>query len=146
MAVLLLWAPSSRAIQLSIPPLTGERGKALDVPIMVDKADDLAGIKLVLTYDPKILTFKKGSKTDETASLMHIVNNKKPGLLIAVMAGAKGISGSNMAILILSFHVNEGVNAGTETRLRVTEVQLMSDQLKEIACDIRVNPIRISPK
>ena len=116
------------------------------MPVMIDQVDNLAGIKLVMKYDADILTFKQAARTKQTSSLMHIVNNKKPGLLIAVMAGAKGISGSNMAILILSFHVNEGVNAGTETRLRVTEVQLMSDQLKEIACDIRVNPIRISPK
>ena len=146
LAVLFLCPSPSRSAQLSIPALTAAKGKVIDVPIVIDKADDLAGVKLVVTYDPKILTFKKGSKTDQTASLMHIVNDKKPGLLIAVMAGAKGISGTNMPILILSFKVNEGVKAGTATRLAITEVQLMSDQLKDIACDIRIEPMTISMK
>jgi len=79
--------------ELYVPALKGKSGQNIDIPIMIDKVDNLAGVKLVLQYDPKVLTYKKAAKTEQTSSLMHIVNAKKPGLLIVFMAGPKGING-----------------------------------------------------
>jgi hypothetical protein len=62
--------------EINIPSLKGKAGQSIDVPVMIDKVDNLAGVKLVLAYDPKILQFKKGTKTSQTDALMHIVNDK----------------------------------------------------------------------
>ena len=112
---------------------------------MIDRVDNLAGVKLVLNYDPKTLIFKKGTKTEQTDDLMHIVNDKKPGLLILVMAGAKGIKGKDFPILRLTFEIREGLKGNHTTEIKIKEVQLMNDQLKEIKVKTISNPILILP-
>jgi hypothetical protein len=98
-----------------------------------------------MSYDAEILVFKKGAKTKQTDSLMHVVNDKKPGQVIVVMAGARGIKGKNFPIFTLTFDVKPGLKGNHVTKIAVKEAQLMSDQLKEIKCTVAVNPITIAP-
>lgn len=112
---------------------------------MIDQVDNLAGVKLVIKYDPETLTFKRGTKTKHTNSLMHIVNDKKPGLLIVVMAGARGIKGKDFSILNLTFAIKKGLKENHTIKIEITELQLMSDKLKDIKCNITVHPLVISP-
>ena len=131
--------------ELYVPALKGKSGQNIDIPIMIDKVDNLAGVKLVLQYDPKILTYKKAAKTEQTSSLMHIVNDKKPGRLIVVMAGPKGIKGKEFSIISLTFEAKKGFKSNHTTAIKITELQLMSDQLKDIKCKVKVSPITITP-
>jgi len=132
-------------IDLFIPSVEVETGQTIDIPIMLDQVDNLAGVKLVMKYDPNILVFKKSTKTEHTSSLMHIANDKKPGLLIVVMAGPRGIKGKDFSILSLQFDTKKDLKSNHTTLLKITEVQLMSDQLKELTCNIKTNPIKILP-
>jgi len=111
---------------------------------MIDHVDNLAGVKLVMEYDCKILIFKNGSKTKESNSLMHIINDKNPGKLIVVMAGARGIKGKDFPILTLTFEIKKGLTGNHATSIKINDVHLMSDQLKEIKCSVMVNPLTIS--
>jgi hypothetical protein len=120
------------AAKIGIPPMTVHPGETIDIPIIIDEAASLAGVKLVLSYDPEVFLFKKGVKTKQTDSLMHVVNDKKPGQLIIVMAGAQGIEGSNVPIFSLTFEVKAGLKGNRVTKIVFTEIQLMSEQLKEI--------------
>ena len=131
------------ATEIKIPLLTARPGELLQVPVMVDEIDNLAGVKLVLKYEPDILVYRQGMKTKETDSLMHIINDKNPGILIVVMAGAKGIRGKEFAILHLAFEVKQGVQEDRTTKINITDAQLMSDDLKEIKCTVVSNPITI---
>jgi hypothetical protein len=101
------WPGLGGATEIRISPLTAHPGQTIDVPITIDDVDNLAGVKLVMSYDPEILVFKKGAKTKQTDSLMHVVNDKKPGQIIVVMAGARGIKGKNIPIFTLSFDVKK---------------------------------------
>ena len=139
-----IWISPAWGTEIYIPQLTGTPGESIDIPVMIDQVEGLAGVKLVMTYDPKILTFKSGSKTKYTDSLMHIINDKKPGLLIVVMAGARGIKGKDFPILTLKFAINSGLKEDHTVKIRITEHQLMSDKLKDIPCTIRVKPLVIS--
>jgi hypothetical protein len=76
---------------------------------------------------------------------MHIVNDKKPGLLIVVMAGARGIKGKEFSIFTLTFEIKKGLKGNHTTEIIITEVQLMSDQLKDIKTKTTVHPITILP-
>ena len=127
-----------------IPGITARSGQSVDIPIMIDQVDNLAGLKLVIKYDPKILTFKKGVKTKHSDSLMHIINNKKPGRLIVVMAGAKGIRGKDFPILNLTFEIKAGLKENHVTNIEISDLEMMSDQLKDITCNVKVNPLIIS--
>jgi hypothetical protein len=131
--------------ELYLPGVKGKAGESIDVPIMLDQVDNLAGVKLVMKYDPEILAFKKGAKTKHTDSLIHIVNDKKPGLLIVVMAGARGIKGKDFAVFTLTFEIKKGLKGNHTTEIKITEVQLMSDQLKDIKTKTTVHPITIVP-
>ena len=75
---------------------------------------------------------------------MHIVNDKKPGILIVVMAGAKGIKGEKIPLMVFRFMVNQSLKSETRTNLKISDAQLMSDKLKEITYTTRLEPITIS--
>jgi hypothetical protein len=143
--VFLSWPGSVGATEIRISPLTAHPGQTVDIPITIDEVDNLAGVKLVMSYDQEILVFKKGAKTKQTDSLMHVVNDKKPGQIIVVMAGARGIKGKNVTIFTLTFEVKGGLKGNHKVKIAITEAQLMSDQLKEIKCNIVIDPITISP-
>ena len=144
-SVVILWPSISLAVDLYLPEINAKSGQSIDVPIMIDRVKNLAGVKLVLRYDSGMLKFKKSSKTKKSGSMMHIVNDKKPGRLIIVMAAAKGIKGENFSILNLVFEIKKGLAGKQITLIKIDEVQLMTDQLKEVKCDTKVNPIIILP-
>jgi len=136
---------TGHATELSIPAIQGKRGDQIDVPLVIDQIDNLAGIKVVIKYKPDMLIYRKGAKTEHTSSLMHIINDKKPGLLIAVMAGAKGIQGNGISILTLTFEIKKDLKTDPAGWLKITELQLMSDKLKDIACSTRIGKLTILP-
>lgn len=133
------------ATELYIPQAKAKPGKVIEVPIMIDQVDNLAGVKLVLKYDAKVLEYLSGDKTKYTAPLMHVVNDKKPGVLVIVMAGAKGIAGKKIPIFILKFKTNAGLKSKTSAGLEIKELQLMSDALKDVECKIKVGDVVVSP-
>jgi len=145
-AVVTFSAKASLATMVYLPEVQGTSGESIDLPIMMDQVDNLAGVKLVMEYDAKILSFQKGARTSHTDSFMHVINDKKPGRLIIVMAGAKGIKGKAFPLLTLTFKVKEGLKKGITTQPVLTEIELMTDKLKEIKCDLEANTVRISPQ
>jgi len=130
-------------VELTFPAVEIDPGGGFEMPVMVDGVENLAGVKLSLSYDQRVLTFKKAEKTRATTSLMHIVNDKKPGVLIIVMAGARGIKGKKFPLLRLSFEAKTPDNLPHETKIEVKEIQLMSDQLKDLPAKIVSRPILI---
>ena len=141
--VTVFWTCPASATELYIPAMKAKSGESIDIPIMIDRVDNLAGLKLVMKYDSKILTFKKGMKTKHSNSLMHVINDKKPGRLIVVMAGAKGIGGKGFAVLKLTFEIKGALKAN-HVAIEISDVEMMSDQLKDVKCTIKVNPLTIA--
>lgn len=142
----IVWAGAASGTELYIPAVKTTSGQAVQVPVMIDEVDNMAGLKVVMKYDDKILTFKKGVKTRHTDALMHIINDKKPGLLIVVMAGARGIKGKGFAVLNLTFEAKGGLKGNHVTTIEITEIEMMSDKLKDVTCQVKTNPIVISPQ
>jgi hypothetical protein len=140
-----VFAVQALGVELFVPPTDAKPGKTVVVPLMIDHVDNLAGIKIVLKYDAGILTFKRGFKTKYTDELMHVINDKTPGVLIIVMAGARGIKGTNIPLFRLTFLVDENISDSITTRMEISETQLMSDKLKVIECDVRIEPVSIDP-
>ncbi len=143
LAVSLFSISAVSATELYIPEIKAKPGDIVDIPVKMDLVENLAGVKLVLTYDSDVLGFKNAKKTRETSPLMHIVNDKKPGTLVVVMAGAKGINGKKFSIVVLNFEVKKDVKDKKTAKIEITEVQLMNDQLKDIKCNIKVSPLVI---
>jgi len=142
--LIICFSTTASATSIIFPPFEATSGQAINIPVIIDNIDNMAGIKLSLEYDNKILIYQKGEKTRITSSLMHIINDKKPGKLIIVMAGARGVKVTNQAIINLYFKVNNIEKDTVSTSFVVKEIQLMSDTLKEIDCNIKVNPVVIT--
>jgi hypothetical protein len=140
-----IWISTAQGAELSIPPIRVTSGQTFEVPLMIDQVDNLAGVKVVMKYDASILIYRGGKKTGHTASLMHIINDRKPGVLILVMAGARGIQGKDFPILHLTFTAKAGLKRNHTTRITIPEVQLMSDRLQDIDCTTNLNPLVVSP-
>lgn len=145
LAPTLFAAPEARGTEIRIPDLKGKAGQEIRVPLVIDQAANLAGVKLILLYDKEILTFREGTRSQQTQSLMHIINDKTPGKLIVVMAGARGVQGKEMTILTLTFVVRKGLTGGHTTVIESPEVQLMGDDLKEIECRFKPGTVTIVP-
>ena len=120
-------------------PASGQENNTsfVEVPIKLDQAQNLAGIKLILTYAKNRLEFQKASKTKATSSLMHIVNSKKPGRLIIVMAGAMGISGTDITLLNIRFRVKQKNDTDLNTSVKIISAELMDAKLKPVEVTIR---------
>lgn len=143
-ATVMLTGSEALCLEVFIPSARAIPGQSVDIPVVIDKVDNLAGIKIVITYDHHVLTFVTADKSKETSSLMHVVNSKNPGVLIIVMAGAKGVGGENLPLVTMRFNVRKQIpEALKQTKLAITELQLMSDQLKELKSTITIKPIEI---
>jgi hypothetical protein len=130
--------------EVVIPALKVKPGQSITIPIQVDSVNNLAGIKLIIKYDKNLLNYKRSYKTERMTSLMHIVNDKNPGVLILVMAGPKGIKGEDFSIIDLTFDVASALKGNHTTQLEIVESQLMSDRLDDIRHTVRIHPTVIS--
>ena len=137
LAAVLCVSASAWGTELRIPELKGKAGQEIQVPLIIDQTANLAGVKLVIQYDKELLTFREGAKTPHTQSLMHVINDRTPGKLIIVMAGAQGIQGREMTIMTLTFSIRKGLTGNHTTVIEIPEVQLMGDDLKEIECAVK---------
>jgi len=145
MAILLCSGPVY-ATTLIISHVFAPPGDTVTVPIIIDQIDNLAGIKIVLSYDKNELSYVKAVKGMAAASLMHVVNDRNPGRLIIVMAGARGIKGKNIKLMNLTFKLKPvPLKNVKEIGVSVNEIQVMDDKLKEVDCKIQNGGIRVIP-
>lgn len=128
---------------IHIPPLKARAGETINVQVMVDCIEKMAGVKLSLRYDAALLTYVSTQKPAQASAMLHIVNAKQPGKLILVMAGARGIRIKNAPLATFTFQVTATVSPPKEFLLEITELQLMSEQLKEIIGFVKNGKIQI---
>lgn len=132
------------ATEVYATSLTVKDASMVEVPVGIDNVEKLAGIKLVINFDKEMLSFKEGQKTKNTQAMMHVINDKNPGRLVVVMAGATGISGTNFPLIHLQFTVKNARKSNFSTRIEIVECQLMSDKLVEIKCSVKPGIITMS--
>jgi hypothetical protein len=134
---------AEKKAQLIFSEMTVKPDQQIEIPVLLNNVPNMAGIKLALKFDKNVLSYVKGEKTKTTASLMHIVNDKHPGKLVIVMAGARGVPVNNQSIMNLYFKVNKNIPEPVDIKFTVTELQLMSDSLKELEYEYKIFPIHI---
>ena len=128
-------ASSSFGAELSLNHAIAKDGKTIEIPFIIDQAVNIAGIKIALNYDRKIIKYLKITKSKASSPLMHIVNSKNPGRLIVVMAGARGIKGKQLTLFSLSFEILQ--NEKNPFDIEITKVELISDDLKPVKCSFK---------
>lgn len=140
---LLIWVTPLQAAQLVIPEIEGDPGEIIHIPIILKDIDNLAGLKLTISFDRTLLTYQNAIKSPHASGLMHLVNASSPGRLTIVMAGAAGISSRNIPVLTMIFKIHNDIHKLTRTELTIGESQLMSETLQEISHTLDSRPIII---
>lgn len=112
--------------------ITSNSDKTVLVELFLDKVELLAGMKVVMSYEKNVLQYKSMEKSASTQSLMSIANDKVHGKLIVVMAGAKGISGTNLPLMKLNFVSNHPVLTLDKINFSINSAEFMSEKLKNI--------------
>jgi hypothetical protein len=141
-SVLIAWlivlsAVPARATEVTLGYAKGKAGSEVQLPLLFDKIDNVAGIKIILTYDTEMLEFLKAEKTEKSQGMMHIVNANVPGRIVLVMAGATGIAGERLSFCTLYFRIKEKLIPALQTQIRIVEAEAKSDQLKNIQVELR---------
>jgi hypothetical protein len=108
----------------------------VEFTLKVNEVQKLAGLKISITYPDQLITYIDSTRSAETSSFMHVINDKNPGKLIIVMASGRGISGENVPLLNLRFTLSN-TNKTLPLILSATECQLMAENLNEIDCSIK---------
>ena len=101
------------------------------VQLEVKDATNLAGCKIVLSYDDTSLAFSGEQKSAPAASFLHVVNSSKPGRLVIVMAGAKNWGQENAPLITLQFTI-QTIPKNITNKISIDTAQLMSDDLKPL--------------
>lgn len=118
--------------------LLAEKAARSDAPFSVIfkavGAPDLAGIKVVLTYDASRAKYQSLKKASATKSMMHVVNDKNPGQLIIVMASATGQQKPDFELFTIDFERLDLKEQQSPFEIKVSNVEMMSAALVEIPC------------
>ncbi len=134
--MLVLFAVSASAMEMSIPSLSGEPGSAVTVLVNVDEAKGIAGGNITLNYDDTILTAKEVRGTELTESLTVIPNTGLKGEVRIAMAGTTGINGGSGAILEIDFDVKPEVPAGAKSDITIAEANMFDESGNKISVTI----------
>jgi len=119
------------ADEASLSFIPKSKDKPEEFSLVIAQADKIAGMKVILAYDEDLLVFKKAEKSRDTSSFLHVVNDKKPGQVIIVMASAKGVSGNDLPLIHLSFQKRSN-STPDKCSVKVTQLQLMTESLQEL--------------
>jgi hypothetical protein len=129
--------------ELVIPAVEACEDQMVAIPIKMRNAGNLAGVRLILEYEPRHLAYDHAAKTTASNAFVHVVNEKRPGVLIVVMAGAKGIEQQDYTLLHLYFQARKTTAGRVVSKIRIHEFEAMDDQLKRLECDLKINPLTI---
>ena len=151
---MLMWAAAAMAGDRprdgTIRVTDGTIGQSQEVrlEVVLDDVPNLAGLKLVLEYDPEILEYAGLRKATVAGSLMHMVNPRQAGRVIVVMAGARGIALDNEPIMEVAFRLKdlEGKDVPEATEVRIPEVEAMTDTLKNIPMRVAHGQVRMEKR
>ena len=127
----MLFCNSASANNAKLSFVAEDPATPLRLSLVIDRAEKIAGIKVVIAFDKDSLVLKQADKSKETSSFLHVVNDKIPGQIIFVMASARGISGENIPLCHFEFQNLENTEHHN-SQISVTHIQIMKEDLTEI--------------
>jgi len=128
-----LVAGIAHAVTVSVPDVSASAGDTFVTSISVDDATGIASGKIVLTFDPNLLTATKVEKTSLTPAP---VSNISAGRVTASWASATGIEEGSGALLKITFQVDANAKEGSKSPLTLSEVSLWDEMGKKIATEV----------
>ncbi len=124
----------SMGAELKAEKVDKQEPNTVEIKFSTVDALDLAGLKVVLHYDLQKMKYKSLDKSKETKGMMHVVNDKKPGKLIIVMASATGQKTADFDLFSINFEKLTNPDKQLPLEIEVKNVEMMSAALVEIPC------------
>lgn len=101
--ILLLSICNVSAMSLKVSDATGKVGEDVRVPIVVEKAENLGSMDLVIAYNAELLKVKSVGKGELNKGLISSNTNEQNGIISIAIADSKGING-NGEIAVITFN------------------------------------------
>lgn len=117
-------------VTLSAPP----SGQCI-VPVEIDDASGIAGMDIIIGFDPTILSPVEAKNTCLTAGFL-LMMNPSPGVLNISMASNSGIETGKGALLSIIFQVSSKAKEGDSSYLIIENVGLYDENPKPIGVSV----------
>ena len=120
----LVFCANTYGVQISVPEITAAPGSEITVEIIADDVTGIAGGKIVLEYDPEVLTAKSTRKMDLFGDLLLVESLEVAGEVRLAMAGVAGLAGGSGTIIEVDFDISPDAMGSSSTALNLSEVEL----------------------
>ncbi len=97
------------------------------IPIEINDTNDIAGMDLVLTYDPNILSLIKAERTPLTEEFFLMTADAKKGEIIVALACVSGLTAGQGNLVNLIFEVLPDTQESVSTDLNIQELSLYNE-------------------
>lgn len=142
----LLLVQLALATDLIVTSATATPGQQISLQVLLQPGSHVAGLKMTIGYDADVMTFVRADKLADANGMMYVVNDRQPGKLIVVMAGAKGVETPKVALLDLVFQIRQPIHNDMNTHVHLMDVEAKSDQLKSVPLQLRSGDVHIRSK
>ena len=126
-----IWASNPSEVVVAIPDTFAPPNCMLDIPILVSEASGIAGAKIKVTYDSRILTSLDVRKTPLTQDFV-LVDSLAPGEISILLARATGLAAGGGKFVELAFQVNATALKGDTTTLTLATLLLYDENTNPI--------------
>lgn len=125
MAFLLTMPESARAASrtLSVPTYLTNPGSILEVPVMLDNAAGLAGMRVQINFNPEVLELQDVS-AGPLGSAFEFSHGNGEGFVQLVFARAESLTNGTGRLAVLKFKVNAGAVQDLYSELAIADLDL----------------------
>ena len=147
---LLLWLAFSShtvpvsATTVSIPESSGPPGATVTIPIRVDDATGIAGIEIILTFNPDLLASVETQTATLTSDFL-IADSITQGETSISLACARGITGGSGSIAEITFKVDSTATPGSSCPLAFNKVSLYDENTESIPATSKDGTFTVTP-
>lgn len=119
---------------LNIPaPLYAPPSEYLVVPVEIDDASDIAGMDILIRFDPDILIPVEAKNTTLTTGFFIMMGNPSPGELKVSMASSKMIESGKGALVLIIFTISPEAEEDDASNLIIENVILYDENPRPIS-------------
>lgn len=112
---------------VSIPRFKAQPNGLVTVPVMLDKASEVASIKIVINYDRQVLDFVSAETGSGLGSAFDLVSSENDGVITLIFSRAISLSDGSGTMALLKFHANAGASANMDSDLAVASCEFSDD-------------------
>jgi len=141
--LLLLSVLSASAATLMLPERQGPPGSLVQIPIVFDDIENLAGLEAILKYDTSVLEFVRLDSLGYSAEMIHADRVRENELAIGIAAPI-GLDANTGTLIGLTFRIRTSAAIGSATEITWQKSTLYNEQVELIEHEFEHGVVRVS--